>query len=169
MHSLALLLLLTQTPETPVSTPVTPPVEARPQRQLTVHGFRSPSIGVELREGFFAFHVGMFPLIVDSNEAGESRTTWFLKLGATAYFLRFDLGSGRPSSLFASLSFLQGVNNGWDVSRSIVHGSGVHGELGVVWAAWRGLDVRLGIGVLVGFDGRVNVHPTPGLSWSTVF
>jgi hypothetical protein len=29
--------------------------------------------------------------------------------------------------------------------------------------------VRLGIGALLGFDGRFNVHPTPGFSWSTVF
>ena len=59
-------------------------------------------------------------------------------------FLRFDLGSGRPSSLFTSVSLVQGTNNEWDVGRSIIHGTGVHGELGVVWAAWRGLDVRLG-------------------------
>ena len=25
------------------------------------------------------------------------------------------------------------------------------------------------LGALVGFDGRFNVHPTPGFSWSTVF
>lgn len=165
MNLIALLLVLNQT-----SSPAAEvEAEAAPQRQFSVHGFRSPSIGVELRSGFFAFHVGMFPLIVDGTAEGGSRTTWFLKMGATAYFLRFDLGSGRPSSLFTSVSLVQGTNNEWDVGRSIIHGTGVHGELGVVWAAWRGLDVRLGVGVLIGFDGRVNVHPTPGLSWSTVF
>lgn len=175
MNAIALLLLLSQAPsstpattptETAVALPVVPP--AAPLRQLTVHGFRSPSIGVELREGFFAFHVGLFPLIVDASESGEARTTWFLKTGVTAYFLRYDLGSGRPSSLFASVSLVQGLNNAWDVNRSVTHGTGVHGELGLVWAAWRGLDLRLGVGVLLGFDGRLQVHPTPGVSWSFV-
>lgn len=160
MNTLALLLLLNQTP---------PPPAASPQRQVSVHAFRSPSIGIEVREGFLALHVGAFPLIVDGTPEGGTRTTWFLKTGLTAYFLRYDLGSGRPSSFFASVSLVQGLNNDWDVGRSITHGTGAHGELGVVWAAWRGLDVRLGIGALVGFDGRVNVHPTPGFSWSTVF
>ena len=160
MNALALLLLLAQTPTTPPATP---------QRQFSVHAFRSPSIGVELREGFLALHVGAFPLIVDSTPEGGTRTTWFLKTGLTAYFLRYDLGSGRPSSLFASLSLVQGLNNEWNVGTSITHGTGVHGEVGVVWAAWRGLDVRLGVGALLGFDGRFNVHPTPGFSWSTVF
>lgn len=167
MH-LALLLLLTQTPS-PEAQPQPPSPEPEPLRQVTVHGFRSPSIGVEIRSGFFAFHVGAFPLIVDATETGEARTTWFLKTGATAYFLRFDLGSGRPSSLFVSVSLMQGLNHAWDVSQSVTRGTGFHGELGVLWAAWRGLDVRLGVGLLVGLDGRVHVHPTPGLSWSTVF
>lgn len=177
MTSIALLLLLSQS-STPNPTPVEAPVEAKapsatpsaaPQRQFTVHGFRSPSIGVELRQGFLGFHVGLFPLIADTSETGESRTTWFVKTGVTAYFLRFDLGSGRPSSLFTSLSLMQGLNNAWDVNRSVRQGTGLHGEVGVLWAAWRGLDVRLGVGVLVGLDGRVRVHPTPGISWSTVF
>jgi hypothetical protein len=161
MNLIALLLLLNQTPPSNTA--------SGPLRQVTVHGFRSPSIGVEVREGFLGFHVGLFPLIVDGTPEGGSRTTWFVKMGATAYFLRFDLGSGRPSSLFTSVSLMQGLNNEWDVSRSVTHGSGVHGELGILWAAWRGLDVRLGVGALLGFDGRLNVHPTPGLSWSTVF
>lgn len=166
-----LLLLLTQTPPTTTTTESTSPeTAAPPQRQLIVHGFRSPSIGVELREGFFGFHLGLFPLIADTEpDTGAQRTTWFVKLGATAYFLRYDLGSGRPSSLFVSVSLMQGLNNAWDVSRSVTHGAGLHAEVGVLWAAWRGLDVRLGAGLLVGFDGRVSVHPTPGLSWATTF
>ncbi len=163
MNSIALLLLLSHTP------PTTPPAPVAPQRQLTVHAFRSPSIGVEVREGFLALHVGVFPLIVDSPPEGGTRTTWFLKTGVTGYFLRYDLGSGRPSSLFASVSLVQGLNHAWNVSESITRGTGVHAELGVVWAAWRGLDLRLGLGALVGFDGRFNLHPTPGFSWSTVF
>jgi hypothetical protein len=160
MKTLAALLLLSQVSEAPPQPP---------RRQVSVHAFRSPSIGVEVRDGFLALHVGAFPLIVDADAEAEPRTTWFLKTGLTAYFLRYDLGSGRPSSLFASVSLVQGLNHAWNVGRSVTKGTGVHGELGLVWAAWRGLDVRLGLGVLVGFDGRVNVHPTPGFSWSTAF
>jgi hypothetical protein len=134
-------------------------------RTLTVHGFRSPSIGVELSEGSIGLHVGIFPLIADDGDDG-ARTTWFAKTGLTVYPLRLDLGSGRSSGPFASLSLMQGLNNEWDVARSVRRGTGVHGELGFVWAIGAGLDLRLGIGVLVGADDRVVLHPTPGVSWS---
>jgi hypothetical protein len=134
-------------------------------RELTVHGFRSPSTGVELRDGWLGFHLGAFPLIADDGADG-SRATWFVKTGLTAYPWRFDLGSGRPSGPFVSLSLLQGLNNDWDVATSVSQGTGVHGELGFRWAVGAGLDLRLGVGVLVGSEGRVVVHPTPGIGWS---
>lgn len=134
-------------------------------RELTVHGFRSPSIGVELRERWLGFHVGLFPLIADDGLDG-SRTTWFLKTGLTFYPVQFALGSQRPSGPFASVSLLQGLNNEWDVAESVSQGTGVHGELGFRWAVGRGLDLRLGIGVALGADRRVIVHPTPGIAWS---
>jgi hypothetical protein len=134
-------------------------------RELTVHGFRSPSMGVELRKGWLGFHLGAFPLIVDDGTDG-ARTTWFLKTGLTAYPWRFDLGSGRPSGPFLSVSLLQGLNNEWNVATSVSRGTGVHGEVGFRWALGAGLDLRLGIGVLVGSDSRVIVHPTPGIGWS---
>ncbi|MDX2087639.1 MAG: hypothetical protein SFX73_07305 [Kofleriaceae bacterium] len=134
-------------------------------RELTVHGFRSPSIGVELREKWLGFHVGLFPLIADDGVDG-ARTTWFLKTGLTVYPVRFTLGSQRPSGPFASVSLLQGLNNEWNVAESVSQGTGAHGELGFRWAVGRGLDLRLGIGVAIGADRRVIVHPTPGIAWS---
>lgn len=164
MTTLLLTLLVSQTssPAEPAPTPAAPP-----RTQVSLHAFRSPSIGLEVRQGFLGLHVGAFPLLLDTAPEGGARTTWFLKAGLTAYFLRYDLGSGRPSSLFASVSLVQGLNNDWNVSTSVTRGTGVHGEVGVVWAAWRGLDVRLGVGFLLGFDGRYSVHPTPGFSWTT--
>ncbi len=159
MHTLTVLLLVSQSPG----------ASSEPRRSVVLHAFRSPSMGVEVRQGVLGLHVGLFPLIVDRGPDGEPRTTWFVKAGVTAYFLRFDLGSGRPSSLFASAALVQGLNNAWDVTTSVTRGSGVHGEVGVLWAAWRGLDLRLGVGVLLGFDGRLQVHPTPGFSWATEF
>jgi hypothetical protein len=84
--------------------------DALAERELTVHGFRSPSMGVELRDHALGFHVGLFPLIADDGLDG-SRTTWFLKTGLTVYPVRFALGSRRPSGPFASVSLLQGLNN----------------------------------------------------------
>lgn len=141
--------------------------DALADRELTVHGFRSPSIGVELRDRWLGFHVGLFPLIADDGTDG-SRTTWFLKTGVTIYPVRFALGSRRPSGPFASVSLLQGLNNAWNVAESVSQGTGVHGEVGFRWAAGRGLDLRLGLGIAIGADQRVIVHPTPGIAWSVV-
>ncbi len=137
------------------------------ERELTLHGFRSPSTGVELRDGWLGFHVGAFPLIADEGRDG-SRTTWFLKTGLTAYPWRLNLGSDRPSGPFVSVSLMQGMNNEWDVAISAKRGTGIHGEAGFRWAVGAGLDLRLGAGVLVGSDNRVVVHPTPGIGWSVV-
>lgn len=141
--------------------------DALAERELTVHGFRSPSMGVELRDHALGFHVGLFPLIADDGLDG-SRTTWFLKTGLTVYPVRFALGSRRPSGPFASVSLLQGLNNEWNVAESVSQGTAIHGELGFRWALGQGLDLRLGIGIAAGSEGRVIVHPTPGISWSTV-
>lgn len=133
-------------------------------REIILHAFRAPSTGVEFREGFLGLHVGLYPAIVDKNDRGAARTTWFLKTGLTAYFLGFDTGSGRNSSPYVSLSLVQGFGNAWDVTRSVTEGTGVAVDAGFRWAAWRGLDLRLGRGVMVGFDGRVKLNPTPGIS-----
>ena len=137
-----------------------------PDREILVQGFRSPSMGVEVKDGFLGFSVGVYPTTIDEDSRGKPRTTWFLKTGLTAYVYEFDTGSGRPSSPFVSLALVQGLNNAWNVSESIREGSGVFLDLGFRWAAYRGLDLRLGAGLLVGFDGRWHVRPTPGIGWA---
>ena len=122
-----------------------------PDREILVQGFRSPSMGVEVKDGFLGFSVGVYPTTIDENSRGEPRTTWFLKTGLTAYVYDFDTGSGRPSSPFVSLALVQGLNNAWNVSDSIREGSGVFVDLGFRWAAYRGLDLRMGAGLLVGW------------------
>jgi len=126
-----------------------------PDRELMIHVFRAPSMGVEIREGFLGLQLGLYPTAIDENDEGESRTTWFVKFGLAAYFLGFDTGSGRDSSPYVGLSLVQGLNNAWNVSDSIEHGSGLMLDVGFRWAVWRGLDLRLGGNLLVGFDGRV--------------
>ncbi len=145
---------------------LTPTARAQSDREVIINLFRTPSTGVEFREGFFGVHVGVYPGIVDNGPDGSSRTTRFLKFGVSAYPLGFDTGSGRKSSPYAALSLVQGLNNDWDVSKSVTHGAGVSLELGFRWAAWRGLDIRLGASALLGFDGRLRFAPTPGIGWA---
>lgn len=137
-----------------------------PEREILVQGFRSPSMGVEVKDGFLGFSVGVYPTTIDEDSRGRPRTTWFLKTGLTAYVYEFDTGSGRPSSPFVSLALVQGLNNAWNVSESVREGAGIFVDLGFRWAAYRGLDLRMGAGLLVGFDGRWHVRPTPGIGWA---
>jgi hypothetical protein len=143
--------------------------EALPRRELIVNGFRAPSTGIELRDGWLSYHLGFYPTTIDTNADGAPRTTWFLKVGLLAYPLQFDTGSGRPSSPYIGLSLVQGLNHDWDVSRDAGSGSGGLAELGFRWAAYRGLDIRLGASLLAGFDGRIKLNPTPGIGWAIPF
>jgi len=141
--------------------------EAEPMatREVIVHGFRAPSMGVELRERWLGFHVGLYPTIIDTNAEGEARTTWFLKTGVTFYPFQFDTGSGRPSGPYAGVALVQGLGGAWDVAASATKGSGGFFDLGFRWAAFEGLDLRVGLGALVSFDGRAELNFTPGISW----
>jgi hypothetical protein len=143
--------------------------EPLPRREIIVNGFRAPSTGIELRDGWLGFHLGLYPTTIDTNADGAPRTTFFLKVGVLAYPLQFDTGSGRPSSPYVGLSLVQGLNNDWDVTRAAGAGSGGLAEIGFRWAAYRGLDLRLGVALLVGFDGRIQVNPTPGIGWAVAF
>lgn len=143
--------------------------EALPRRELIVNGFRAPSTGIELRDGWLSYHLGFYPTTIDTNVDGAPRTTWFLKVGLLAYPLQFDTGSGRPSSPYIGLSLVQGLNHDWDVTRDAGSGSGGLAEVGFRWAAYRGLDIRLGAALLAGFDGRIKLNPTPGIGWAIPF
>lgn len=133
-----------------------------PRRELIVHGFRAPVTGVELRDGPLGFHLGVYPMLFGD----EVVTTWFTKVGVSAYFLSFDTGSGRDSGLYASGSLLQGLTGAHDVTKDVASGTAFSGEAGFRWAAVKGLDVRLGITAVVTASGDLSVNPTPGLSWS---
>jgi hypothetical protein len=138
-------------------------------REVILHGFRAPSMGVELREDWIGFHVGVYPTILDKGADGKGRTTWFAKTGVTFYPFQLDLGSGRPSGLYVGIALMQGLGNAWDASKSATSGAGGFFDLGFRWAAFKGFDLRLGAGALVGFDGRTAFNFTPGFSWGIPF
>lgn len=149
----------------PETAPAATPRVGMPKRELMLHGFRAPSMGVELREDWIGFHVGFYPTILDTGADGKGRTTWFAKTGVTFYPWQFDAGSGRPSGIYLGLALVQGLDNDWDASKSATTGSGGFFDAGFRWAAFKGFDLRIGAGALVGFDGRVEVNFTPGFSW----
>ncbi|QSQ19778.1 hypothetical protein JY651_31400 [Pyxidicoccus parkwayensis] len=126
--------------------------------ELLIHGWRSPSIGVEYRRGFLGIHAGAYPTVISRDTSGGSETTWFAKAGLTGYFLPLRLTSERPSLAFVSVAYLRGLNRGWDDAFFL--------EAGFRWAVWKGLDLRLGAGLLLAPGRSPRVNPTPGVSWS---
>jgi hypothetical protein len=127
-------------------------------QEIIIHGFRSPSIGVELRRGWFGVHGGFYPTIISFEEGGAKNNTWFLKSGVTAYVFRVSTGGSRKSEVFVSASALRGLNHGWKNAGQI--------EPGFRWAVTKQMDLRVGASFLVGEDRHTHINPTIGLSWT---
>ena len=131
---------------------------AAPQKEILLHGFRSPSTGVEYRQGHWGIHGGLYTSILRPAEGQKATTAWFAKTGATAYFLPFRLVGPRKSELFASASYLRGLNEGWK--------SAVQFEPGVRFALTSHLDLRVGASLLRAQQRGWRYNPTIGVSWS---
>jgi hypothetical protein len=132
--------------------------EPAPQKEILLHGFRSPSIGVEYRQGHWGIHGGAYTSILRPAKGAETATAWFAKTGVTTYFLPFHLVGPRRSELFASASYLRGLNEGWK--------SAVQFEPGVRLALTKYLDVRVGASLLRAQQRGWRYNPTIGVSWS---
>jgi hypothetical protein len=130
----------------------------RPDREIIVHGFRSPSIGVEVRRGWFGVHGGFYPTIISLEKGGKKNNTWFLKSGVTAYVLQVSTGGTRKSEVFLSASALRGLNRGWKNAAQL--------EPGFRWAISKHMDVRIGASLLMGEDKKTHINPTIGVSWA---
>ncbi len=132
-----------------------------PKQELNVNLFRNPSIGLEYRLGDFAVHAGLYPTIIGKDAAGANRTSWFARAGLTHFFLGHSFYGQRPSELYVSASYLRGLNLG--------HGHAALTEVGYRWMVWQGINVRLGVAVLLERGREVKVNPTPGIGWSQSF
>ncbi len=157
--------LIASSPAVALATPVegitaTEPQRRRPQ-EVNVNLFRNPSIGLEYRLGDFALHAGAYPTIISKNAAGENETSWFLRAGLTYFFLGHSFNGQRPSEFYLSASYLRGFNHG--------HENGALMDVGYRWMAWRGLNLRLGVAVMLERGHDVKVNPTPGIGWSQSF
>lgn len=147
-HFLALLLVIT----TPTFAQKT-----FPKHQLSINGFRNPSIGLEYQHRHLSVHGGYY---VTNFTSGV--TTEFLKTGLTYWFL--PLGKKEmPSSFYVGASYLYGL------TREYENKSAFALEAGFRWYLWKGLNVRLGVIGLTADGQDLKINPTPAISYSFSF
>lgn len=128
-----------------------------PKHQLSINGFRNPSIGLEYQHRHISVHGGYY---VTNFTSGV--TTEFLKMGLTYWFL--PLGKKvMPSSFYVGASYLRGL------TREYENKSAYALEAGFRWYLWKGLNLRLGVIVLTADGQDLKINPTPGISYSFRF
>ncbi len=124
------------------------------KNELSINGFRNPSIGLEYRYQHVSVHAGYYTTAFKSGEY-----TNFVKTGLTYWFLpvgKKDI----PSSFYAGASYLRGL------TRDYKDQNAVGLEAGFRWMIWKGLNVRIGVIGLAAKDQSFKVNPTPGISYS---
>ena len=125
--------------------------------EISINGFRNPSIGVEYRHKQISVHAGYY---ITAFESGV--TTKFIKTGVTAWFLPVGKKEN-PSSFYAGVSYLRGINLDYKDQNAL----GM--EAGFRWMVWKGLNLRIG-GIAVASKGHdLKINPTPGISYSFFF
>jgi hypothetical protein len=134
------------------------PLDGYREQEINVNAFRSPSMGVEYKAGFASVHVGMYPTVISKDQFGHNRTTWFFKAGFTFYPYPVSILEQRPSSPYFSIAYVRGLQHGFR--------NGVMTDVGFRWIAYKGLDLRLGVGLLQSPPNGIRINPTPGIGWS---
>lgn len=127
------------------------------KNELSINGFRNPSIGLEYRHRQVSVHAGYY---ITTFEAGI--TTKFLKVGATAWFLPVGKRTN-PSSFYAGASYLRGINLDYNKENAL----GL--EAGFRWMVWKGINLRIGGIALLAKGHDVQINPTLGISYSFFF
>lgn len=123
-------------------------------KELSVNGFRNPSIGLEYRHKQVSVHGGYYVTNFTRNT-----TTQFIKAGVTYWFL--PVGKAEiPSSFYVGASYLRGLNRDYDGKNAVA------AEAGFRWMVWKGLNLRLGVIALAANGEDLKINPTPGISYS---
>lgn len=100
--------------------------------EISLNGFRNPSIGLEYRYRKVSVHAGYYLTNFTSGT-----TTEFVKTGFSYWFL--PLGQKeQPSSFYAGASYLRGLTREYEDQNAL----GV--EAGFRWMIWKGLNFRIG-------------------------
>jgi hypothetical protein len=128
-----------------------------PKHQLSINGFRNPSIGLEYQHNHLSLHGGYY---VTNFTSGV--TTKFLKAGLTYWFLTVDKKE-IPSSFYAGTSYLRGLTRDYKDKNAFAV------EAGFRWYVWKGLNLRLGVIALTAEGQEVKINPTPSISYSFKF
>jgi hypothetical protein len=124
------------------------------KNELSINGFRNPSVGAEFRHKQLSYHTGYYPTAFASGE-----TTSFVKIGATAWFLPVG-EKENPSSFYAGASYLRGI------SRDYADKNALGIEAGFRWMVWKGLNLRIGAIAVAAPGESLKINPTPGISYS---
>jgi len=127
------------------------------KQELSINGFRNPSIGIEYRHHQVSVHAGYYTTAFKKGEY-----TNFYKAGATYWFLPVGKKEN-PSSFYSSLSYAKGINRDYKNKDAAI------AEIGFRWMVWKGLNLRLGVAALSAHGESVKVNPTPGISYSFFF
>ncbi|MFT3704604.1 MAG: hypothetical protein QM802_19720 [Agriterribacter sp.] len=127
------------------------------KHELSINGFRNPSIGLEYRHYNVSVHAGYY---ITAFERGV--TTKFYKAGVTAWFLPVGKKEN-PSSFYAGASYLRGINLEYKSENAVAM------EAGFRWMVWKGLNLRLGAIALAAKGHDIKINPTPGISYSVFF
>ncbi|WP_309708234.1 hypothetical protein [Armatimonas sp.] len=128
--------------------------EPRPLRQLSVNGFRSPSIGLEYRQGAYSLHTGYYTSILSQSDSRNKRSTAFIKTGVSHYF-----GGDQKREWFVSAAHVRGRTEGWKKDGAFL-------EAGGRWQVAKRLELRLGAGLLLVSGKPARLNPTPGISYT---
>jgi hypothetical protein len=123
-------------------------------QDLSMNGFRNPSIGLEYRYDRFSAHAGYY---LTNFESGV--TTRFVKTGVTVWFLAVDKKEV-PSAFYGGASYLRGLTRDYNEKNAM----GV--ELGFRWTVWKGINLRVGGIALLAEGESPKFNPTPGISYS---
>lgn len=128
-----------------------------PKNQISINGFRNPSIGLEYQQKQVSIHAGYYLTNFTSGV-----TTEFLKAGVSYWFLPND-SKEMPSSFYVGTSYLRGLTREYENSNAFAV------ETGYRWYVWEGLNLRLGIIVLAAKQQSLKINPTPSISYSINF
>jgi len=127
------------------------------KNEISINGFRNPSVGLEYRHQQLSYHAGYYPTTFKSGE-----TTSFFKVGATIWFLPIGKKEN-PSSFYSGASYLRGFNRDYEGINAL----GI--ETGFRWMVWKGINLRIGAIAVVASGESLKINPTPGISYSFFF
>lgn len=126
----------------------------RTTQELSVNGFRNPSIGLEYRYRRVSAHAGYYPTNFESGV-----TTTFVRAGLTAWLLPVG-NKAIQSSFYVSGSYLRGLSRDYKGENAFI------ADAGFRWMIWKGLNFRIGAAMLVSAGHKPKFNPTPGIGYA---